>query len=61
MKYGRLLRDGEDPGQVVYREKLREDRLRELGWQVVRWVWADLAHPDVIAGRLRRAFARAAA
>jgi len=61
IKYGRLLRHGEDPGQSVYREKLREDMLRDLGWEVVRWVWADLAHPEVIAERLRRAFLRAAA
>ena len=60
VKYGRLLRQGEDGGEVLYREKLREDLLRELGWQVVRWVWADLDHPEVIAERLRRAFARAA-
>jgi hypothetical protein len=59
IKYGRLLRRGEEPGQVVYREKVREDMLRDLGWEVVRWVWADLAHPEVIAERLRRAFLRA--
>jgi len=59
LKYGRLLRKGEDIVQVVYREKVREDLLRDLGWQVVRWTWADLEHPDVIADRLRRAFRRA--
>ncbi|SER26986.1 hypothetical protein [Microlunatus flavus] len=59
VKYGRLLRPGEDVGDVVYREKLREDQLRDLGWQVVRWVWADLDRPAVIAERVRRAFARA--
>ena len=61
VKYGRLLEVDEEAGDAVFREKRREDRLRELGWQVVRWVWADLAHPEVIAERLRRAFARAAA
>ena len=61
VKYGRLLEADEDAGDAVFREKRREDRLRELGWQVVRWAWADLAHPEVIAERLRRAFARAAA
>ena len=60
VKYGRLLEADEDAGDAVFREKRREDRLRELGWEVVRWVWADLAHPEVIAERLRRAFARAA-
>ncbi len=59
VKYGRLLRRGEDAGEVVFREKVREDLLRELGWEVVRWVWSELIQPDVIESRLRRAFARA--
>ena len=59
VKYGRLLRPGEDVTEVVYREKLREDLLRDLGWQVVRWTWADLDHPEVIVERLLRAFRRA--
>src|SRR3954469_13648996 len=42
VKYGRLLRPGDDVTEVVYREKLREDLLRDLGWQVVRWTWPDL-------------------
>lgn len=59
VKYGRLLRAGEDPGDVVFREKRREDALRDLGWQVVRWTWDDLMHPEQFLLRLRRAFARA--
>lgn len=59
VKYGRLLGPGDDPGEVVFREKLREDLLRDLGWEVVRWVWADLDHPERIAERLQRAFRRA--
>ncbi|WP_204912841.1 hypothetical protein [Microlunatus spumicola] len=59
MKYGRLLRRPEDIVQVVHREKVREDLLRDLGWQVVRWTWADLEHPEVIVERLLRAFRRA--
>jgi hypothetical protein len=31
-----------DPSDVVWQEKLREDRLRALGFQVVRFVWDDL-------------------
>lgn len=61
VKYGRLLRAGQDPGEVVFAEKLREDMLRDLGWQVVRWIWADLDNFGPVAERLRRAFARAAA
>ena len=36
-----------------------DDLLRDLGWQVVRWVWADLDRPAAIAERVRRALARA--
>jgi hypothetical protein len=60
-KYGRLLRPGQTIEEVVYAEKLREDALRDHGWQVVRWTWPDLYHWEVIAERLRRAFARTAA
>jgi very-short-patch-repair endonuclease len=45
-KYLRGMSPGEDPGEVVWREKRREDRLRALGWIVVRVVWADLMHPE---------------
>lgn len=37
----------------LYREKLREDRLRALGVQVVRWGWPDLRTPR-LAARLPR-------
>lgn len=60
IKYGRLLRPGETAGDVVWREKLREDRIRDLGWEVVRWVWADLDRVAALVRRLERAFARAA-
>lgn len=59
VKYGRLLRPGDDVGEVVYREKVREDLLRDLGWQVVRWIWSDLDRPELIVERLGRAFRRA--
>ena len=59
MKYGRLLKEDEDVREVVYREKVREDLLRDLGWQLVRWTWPDLDRPGVIADRLLRAFRRA--
>ncbi|SDU85612.1 Transcriptional regulator, AbiEi antitoxin, Type IV TA system [Microlunatus sagamiharensis] len=59
VKYGRLLAEGDDVREVVHREKLREDALRDLGWQVVRWTWPDLARPEVVVDRLARAFRRA--
>lgn len=56
IKYGRLLRPGQDPGDAVYEEKLREDRLRERELRVVRWTWANLADFAPVAARIRRAF-----
>lgn len=58
VKYGRLLRSGQDPGQIVFDEKRREDRLRELGLSVVRWTWADLDAFDEIAAGIRARLAR---
>ncbi|MBH0122226.1 hypothetical protein ACWDUD_13880 [Rhodococcus sp. NPDC003382] len=42
----------------VFAEKLREDALRDLGLEVVRWTWADLTRFDVVAQRFERAVAR---
>lgn len=42
---------------AVVAEKFREDRLRALGWVVVRVTWADLAHPARILAAVRRAIA----
>jgi hypothetical protein len=56
VKYGRLLRPGQQPGDAVFAEKLREDRLRDQGLSVVRWTWADLGHFTPVADRLRRRF-----
>lgn len=40
----------------IMREKVREDRLRALGWAVVRWTFADIEeHPDRVAASIRRA------
>jgi hypothetical protein len=58
VKYGRCLRPGQDPGEAVFAEKVREDALRDHGLQVVRWIWAELDPFDAPAARLRRAFAR---
>ena len=58
VKYGKLLKPGQTPTDVVVAEKLREDALRDLGWQVVRWTWDDLAQPRLLVERLQRAFVR---
>lgn len=60
VKYGRLLRPGQDLATVVYREKLREDALRaQPGVRtVVRWTWRDLDDFDELARRLRDVIGR---
>lgn len=45
---------GRTPGQVVVDEKLREDRIRATGRNVVRWVWNDLWRGE-LEGMLSRA------
>jgi len=47
-------------GEIVWREKRREDRLRDCGYEVVRVAWADLMHrPELVRARVLAAFARA--
>jgi hypothetical protein len=59
VKYGRLLRDGETPGDAVEREKTREDRLREeTGWLMIRLIWAELFKPGETGARIRRQLER---
>ncbi|WP_310963133.1 type IV toxin-antitoxin system AbiEi family antitoxin domain-containing protein [Nocardioides terrisoli] len=61
-KYLRPYHDGDDPGDVVFREKQREDLIRRLtGWRFVRFVWADLARPQWVAAQIRQAMRDAAA
>lgn len=57
-KYGRLLAPGEPPGDRIYQEKLREDRIRDAGWQVARWTWDELMDGDIVIDRIRRALER---
>lgn len=60
IKYGRLLKPGQEPGEVVFKEKLREDELREVtrSW-MIRLTWPDLDEPEATAARLRRLISRA--
>jgi hypothetical protein len=60
VKYGRLLRPGQDPGDAVFEEERREDAIRDEDWEVVRWTWDDLTLPEHVGRRLRRAFERGA-
>lgn len=45
---------------VLWDEKRREDRLRSLGYVVVRITWADLERPGAAIAKVRRALAQAA-
>lgn len=49
----------DEAGETVFAEKLREDRLRSLGYEVVRFTWADLQRPERLGGRVRDALTRA--
>ncbi len=55
MKYA-----GAEGRRALIAEKRREDRLRDLGFQVVRVTWAELDRPVLLRQRLLAAFARAA-
>jgi very-short-patch-repair endonuclease len=50
-----------DTPQALWDEKLREDRLRELGYTIVRLTWADLDDPQVVQNKVLRGATRAAA
>ena len=48
----------EDAARVLVQEKLREDAIRDAGYEVVRLVWADLFHPYEVLARIHAACAR---
>lgn len=50
---------GEDEPASLFREKIREDALRDLRYEVVRWTWWDVEKtPGGVVGRVERAFVR---
>ena len=52
VKYGKMLKPGQSPGDVVFEEKRREDEIRELtSYGFVRVVWDDLRTPRRTLGR----------
>lgn len=57
IKYRRLLRPGQDAGDVGYAEKLREDAIRAQDGvrTVVRWTWHELDEFGGVTDRLRHA------
>lgn len=59
IKYGRLLKPGQNPGDVVFAEKVREDRIREAtDFAMVRLIWADYDRPQQTSARIQRQLKR---
>jgi hypothetical protein len=57
VKYGRLLQPGQSPGEVVFAEKVREDRIRATDLGMARWVWDELGPAFApVAARIRAQF-----
>ncbi|KQX62058.1 type IV toxin-antitoxin system AbiEi family antitoxin domain-containing protein [Angustibacter sp. Root456] len=59
IKYGRLVRPGESPSDVAWRERQRELAIERAGWIVVRFTWAELRDHALVRHRLLEAMARA--
>ncbi|MGH3498974.1 MAG: type IV toxin-antitoxin system AbiEi family antitoxin domain-containing protein [Nocardioidaceae bacterium] len=59
LKYYRDLPGGQDPGDVVFREKRREDSLRAELFGMTRWTWGDLepSRSDRLIRTIRQALA----
>lgn len=55
---GLVKYEGADGRAALVAEKRREDRLRDLGYQVVRVTWAELDRPTLLLQRIQAAFAR---
>jgi hypothetical protein len=54
VKYGELVAPGKTPTDVLFAEKRREDRIREVtGFRVIRMTWSDLERPHALVARLR--------
>lgn len=60
LEFDGALKYADDPsGLSLFKEKLREDRLRALGFVVVRVSWADLTNPARLLARVYAALAAA--
>ncbi|WUJ72382.1 hypothetical protein OG809_03760 [Kribbella soli] len=58
VEFDGALKYGAGTPDALIAEKEREDRLRDLGYQVVRVRWADLTNPVELLHRIRRAINR---
>jgi hypothetical protein len=60
VKYGRLVPAGATAADVVFAEKRREDRLREVtGFSMIRLAWDDYDRPRATQRRLEALLRRA--
>ncbi|WP_156143975.1 hypothetical protein [Sinomonas humi] len=50
--FRRELTGGEDPREIIRREKRRENRLLALGHPVLRWDWSELEQPALLRAKL---------
>jgi predicted transcriptional regulator of viral defense system len=57
MKY-RSTPDGPSADDILWAEKQREDGIRALGWEFVRFIWLDFQRPAVLVRRFHDAFSR---
>jgi len=55
----KYLGDEASVADAVIREKAREQAIRDAGWVVVRWTWADLSDPGAFRRRIQSAFEHA--
>lgn len=58
IKYSKLLQPGQRAEDVVLAEKVREDRIRDLGYVVVRFVWSELGNASAVAAKINAALMR---
>lgn len=58
IKYGALLRPGQDAAEAVIEEKIREDAIRDEDWRVTRWIWDEIDPFLEVVRRLERSFRR---
>jgi very-short-patch-repair endonuclease len=60
VEFDGALKYADDP-RALFREKRREDRLRRLGYVVIRVTWADLEAPGRLIALAREALGTSAA
>lgn len=58
-KYGRLLKPGQDPTDAFMAERRRQDALHDLGFEMMRWIWAEPSRADLLHPRIQAAIDRA--